>query len=82
MDGGGDVTIVDVEHTLRRAQVYPGFRRMLDRDPDTALTAYALSAEENTALRARDAEALLAIGVNRDLVAWWCIVEGAAVAAG
>jgi len=68
------MSVHDLEHILRRARVYAGFRHMLERDPALVFAGYALEEGEQEAIEGRDAEALTRLGVDRDLVAWWCII--------
>lgn len=68
------MSVHDLEHILRRARVYTGFRRMLERDPALALAGYALDPREQAGIENRDAETLTGLGADEDLVAWWCII--------
>jgi hypothetical protein len=63
-----------VDQVLHRAQLFAGFRRALEQTPDQALRDYELCACETAAIRTRDIDALVALGVAIDFIAWWCIV--------
>ena len=64
----------NVDQVLHRAQLFAGFRRALEQTPDQALQDYELCACETAAIRTRDIDALVALGVAIDFIAWWCIV--------
>ena len=64
----------NVDQVLHRAQLFAGFRRALEQTPDQALRDYELCACETAAIRTRDIDALVALGVAIDFIAWWCIV--------
>ena len=64
----------NVDELLRRAQFFAGFRRALEHTPEQALQDYELTACEADAIRERDIDTLVALGVAVDLIAWWCIV--------
>jgi len=68
------VSAHNVDQVLHRAQLFAGFRRALEQTPDQALRDYELCACETAAIRTRDIDALVALGVAIDFIAWWCIV--------
>jgi hypothetical protein len=58
------MSVYAIHKLLRRISAEPAFREHLERDPDSALDAVALTSEERSALLAGEVGVLNAMGVH------------------